>query len=224
MNIESLKKSHPDVLFIELNSAPQVNNFFEIKTIDEFLNLTSKVGYKIIKIKSDDTFKFAINMCLDEFYQNSFEYFNQQMFSEYVYDYIEKHSNCILKKLFPAHEHIQVILYALDANYLFFLNNSLPYSSENYDEGIRQIQKIYIEFEYNLKVIQENQQQELKDFILKYKKEYTEAKSNLAKEQLLKQIQYDIRECFSINGRSNPMASKIGITKLLSNEQTFHKF
>lgn len=216
MTIETLKKSYPNVLLIELNSAPSTDKFFEIKNIDDFFKLTSKVGYKIFKTQSDDTQKMAINVCLDEFYNRSTVYYSKQRFCDYVYAYIEKHDNCTLKKIFPAYEYMQLTLYALDYDFMFYINDT-PYPDENHIQGINELKKLYSEFENSLKEEQEIKKKQIKDSILKYKQEYEEAKSNLARETVIKKIQYELRESFGVDGRSDPLASKTGITNLLEN-------
>lgn len=94
--------------------------------------------------------------------------------------------------------------------------NDIPYPIENYEQGIEEVKKIFNEYENSLKESENNKKQEIKDFILTYKQEYLKAESNTAKEKLLKIIQYNLREKFGIDGRSDSIASKIGITSLLT--------
>lgn len=216
MTIETLKKHYPDTFFVELNNAPSVNGFFELKNLDDFFKLSQKVGFEIIETDAEETQDSALNFCVDAFYKTLTVYYDKKTFLDYLYDYISQNKNCTLKKLFPLHQYTKLTLYSLESNILYSADEP-PYPSENFIAGTNEIEKIYNEFENSLKEKQENKKLEIKNYILSYKQQYEQLESKSKKDDLIKQIQFELHENFNLDYRSDPISSKIGIKNLLEN-------
>lgn len=216
MTIDSLKSRYQDTLFVELNDTPPVNSFFELRNLEDFFKLTQKVGFEIIETDAEETQNRAINFCVDAFYKTLMVYYEKAMFLDYLYEYIANNKNCALKKLFPLRQYTKLTLYSLESNILYCADEP-PYSSEIFDEGINEIEKIYNKFENSLKEKQENKKLEIQNYILTYKPQYEQLESKSKKDDLIKQIQFKLRENFNLDYRSDPISSKIGIKNLLEN-------
>lgn len=214
MKISELKKKYTNVRFCELKIKPDVDKFV-LSNVDEFLDITQKVGY------IEETFggEGYVNKKYAEFLTACLNEHNIRLRNDVILvsNYISEHNlKNELKLLIASKSGTNLYLYSLDSNAMYEdlevdVDDDVDY--EAFAERMDEI--IDMAFEYRESCVDEVDKA-IRDCILNYKNQYNGALTKVQKEKIVQAVQIELKERFGLDYRNDTRAVKVSIENLLN--------
>lgn len=222
MRIADLKEKYPNVKFYELKQNLN-NNYLVLKKIEDFIDIVKIVGYTEVEINEKEA-RDRILMGLVESYADNLKYPGyinniSRLSIEVFLDFINKNITKNLKKIIENRGYTITNLYGIDIAVMYEDKDSgAIISEEDFDSGLNEIDKLYKIYEKDLDKQKENREKDVHNCILNFKEMYLHAETKVRKDDIVKRVQYELRNKFNMDARSDPEASKAAIIKLFEEE------
>ncbi len=222
MRIADLKEKYPNVKFYELKQNLN-NNYLVLKKIEDFIDIVKIVGYTEVEINEKEA-RDRILMGLVESYADNLKYPGyinniSRLSIEVFLDFINKNITKNLKKIIENRGYTITNLYGIDIAVMYEDKDSgTIISEEDFDSGLNEIDKLYEIYKKDLDKQKENREKDVHNCILNFKEMYLHAETKVRKDDIVKRVQYELRNKFNMDARSDPEASKAAIIKLFEEE------
>lgn len=222
MRIADLKEKYPNVKFYELKQNLN-NNYLVLKKIEDFIDIVKIVGYTEVEINEKEA-RDRILMGLVESYADNLKYPGyinniSRLSIEVFLDFINKNITKNLKKIIENRGYTITNLYGIDIAVMYEDKDSgAIISEEDFDSGLNEIDKLYKIYKKDLDKQKENREKDVHNCILNFKEMYLHAETKVRKDDIVKRVQYELRNKFNMDARSDPEASKAAIIKLFEEE------
>lgn len=222
MRIADLKEKYPNVKFYELKQNLN-NNYLVLKKIEDFIDIVKIVGYTEVEINEKEA-RDRILMGLVESYADNLKYPGyinniSRLSIEVFLDFINKNITKNLKKIIENRGYTITNLYGIDIAVMYEDKDSgAIISEEDFDSGLNEIDKLYKIYKKYLDKQKENREKDVHNCILNFKEMYLHAETKVRKDDIVKRVQYELRNKFNMDARSDPEASKAAIIKLFEEE------
>lgn len=222
MRIADLKEKYPNVKFYELKQNLN-KNYLVLKKIEDFIDIVKIVGYTEVEIDEKEACD-RILMGLVESYVDNLKYPGyinniSRLSIEVFLDFIKKNITKNLKKIIENKGYTITNLFGIDIAVMYEdEDGGAIISEEDFNSGLNEIDKLYKIYKKDLEKQKENREKDVHNCILNFKEMYLHAETKVRKDDIVKRVQYELRNKFNMDARSDPEASKAAIIKLFEEE------
>ena len=206
MKITELKKQYPSVKFYELKEQPE-NSKFVLKKIEDLLDLEKNISYFEINVSSEMAREITLKSMMDA-YIDQLSYADGRVFA----NYLEEHISTKLDKLIQHKPYTVLCLYGLGCDVMCEEDNNERFIDEDsFNAGMKEIDNLHKNFEQELSAKMETRRIGIMNCIMSYKDKYKQATTKSEQEEIIRKIQFELKDKYGLDGRSDGRASKVFI-------------
>lgn len=211
-DIDTLKKKYKKHTFYELAQISNDENIPTLAKIDDFLELSHRIGYIEHHLDEDDESEHFETTVLNTFIENFVEYAERQGFYKYIY---EKRDDKF-KQLFCLKPHTTLTLIGLDTAVRYYCDGGKEDDEDKlFSKAMPVLEKLYADFCKEQEFIQSQQKEQEKQLeekifncISGHKDDYLNATSQRAKERIVTKVQLELKANYGIISASDYRANK----------------
>lgn len=206
MKITELKKQYPSVKFYELKEQPKTSKFV-LKKIEDLLDCEKSIGYFEINIDSEMAREINLKSMIDT-YIEQLSYAEGKAFAKYL----DEHISAKLENLVQHKPYTVLCLYGLGCDVMCEDDNDERFIDEDsFNAGMKEIDSLHKSFEQEMSAKAENRRLGIMNCIMSYKDKYKQATTKSEQEEIIRKIQFELKDKFGLDGRSDTRASKVFI-------------
>ncbi len=206
MKITELKKQYPNIKFYELKEQPKTTKFI-FKSIEDLLDLEKSIGYFEINISSEMAREITLKSMIDTYIEN-LSYAESKAFVKYI----EEHISAKLDKLIQHKPYTVLSLYGLGCDAMCEEDNDERFiDEESFNAGMQEIDTLHTNFEQEMSSKMETRRLGIINCIMSYKDKYKQATTKSEQEEIIRKIQFELKDKYGLDGRSDTRASKVFI-------------
>ena len=206
MKITELKKQYPSVKFYELKEQPKTSKFV-FKKIEDLLDLEKNISYFEINVSSEMAREITLKSMIDA-YIEQLSYADGRAFA----NYLEENISTKLDKLIQHKPYTVLCLYGLGCDVMCEEDNNERFIDEDsFNAGMKEIDNLYKNFKQELSDKMETRRIGIMNCIMSYKDKYKQATTKSEQEEIIRKIQFELKDKYGLDGRSDTRASKVFI-------------
>ena len=213
MKIEELKKRYPDVKFYELKLSPDIEQF-RLSNLEDFFKLAKIVGDIEMKVSGTEEVFHNLESLVNA-YINDLGLTSED--KNAFFNYISEHLTSKLCELIDCEDYDSLKLYGLDFNVNYKEDNLL--NAEEFDLAMKEIDRIFNDFQKAMADEKESREKGIHDCIMSFKEKYDQAGNKTQKDNIIKNIKFELKSKFGIDARNDERANEFYIISMFENEE-----